>query len=225
VSAPEIPGRGSAPRLIVFDLDGTLVESGRDLAASANELIVALGGAPLPENAVVGMVGDGAAALVARALAAAGLPPGGHETLTRFLEIYDRRLLEHTRPYAGVPELLEALARTSALAVLTNKPGAASRKLLGGLGLLDRFTRVIGGDEAPRKPDPSGLLLLMRSHEADPGSTWLVGDSSIDLETARRAGVPAVLARYGFGFAGIAAGIEGVAVIDRPLELRGVLGL
>jgi phosphoglycolate phosphatase len=218
-----IPGRGHAPRLIVFDLDGTLVDSGRDLANAANELIVALGGAALPEEAVVGMVGDGAAALVARALAAAGLPPGGNGALARFLDIYDRRLLDHTCPYAGVPELLEALAPSSALAVLTNKPGVASRKLLRGIGLLDRFTRVIGGDEAPRKPDPAGLLGLMGEHEARPDSTWLIGDSSIDLETARRAGVQVVLARYGFGFAGIAGWIDDVPVIDRPLELLGAL--
>src|SRR5262245_29511334 len=111
---------------IVFDLDGTLVDSARDLAAAASELIESLGGPPLDVATVVPMVGDGAPLLVQRALAHAGLDPSAPGALERFLQIYDRRLLEHTTPYDGMVEVLARLVRVGPLAVLTNKPGRAT---------------------------------------------------------------------------------------------------
>jgi len=127
----------SRARLIVFDLDGTLVDSRRDLAESANALLAEYGCPALDEHAIGRMVGDGAATLVARALAAAGCPPAT-EALPRFLAIYNGRLLRCTRAYPGVPELLEHLAARAALAVLTNKPLAATRQILEGLDLARR---------------------------------------------------------------------------------------
>lgn len=192
---------GHVRRLIVFDLDGTLVDSRRDLAESANQLISELGGIPLPENAIGRMVGEGAALLVRRALAAVGLgdAPG---TLSRFLEIYGSRLLNHTRPYEGIADAVLAARRNARVAVLTNKPAAASERILSGLGLRDLFDEVVGGDgPLPRKPDPAALLALMERAGATPPNTLLVGDSPIDHQTARRASSRCCLVAYGFGYA------------------------
>ena len=206
-------------QLIVFDLDGTLVDSKRDLAAAANALIIELGGPPLTEAAIAGMVGEGAALLVRRALAAAGLDPEQQGALPRFLALYDERLLEHTRPYPGVTDALEALCERAALAVLTNKPQAATVRLLAGLELTGYFQEVLGGDTPyGRKPSPSGLLELARRCSAPVDSTVLVGDSPVDLETARAAGCGVVLVRYGFGFRPVHF-LPGERVVQNAAEL------
>ncbi len=192
-------------RLIVFDLDGTLVDSRRDLANAANALVTELGGTPLSEEAVGNMVGEGAAVLVRRALAASGLDPEQTGALPRFLDLYDERLTEHTRPYEGILAILQALRARATLAVLTNKPQAATEKLLAGLDLRPFFQDVVGGDTPlGRKPDPAGLRELARRAGASFQTTTLVGDSPIDLETGRRAGCEVVLVRYGFGFRDVA---------------------
>ncbi len=186
--------------LIVFDLDGTLIDSRLDLAGSTNEMLGTYGAAPLPIDRVAMMVGEGARKLVERALEASGLDPAEPEALARFREIYDRRLLIHTRPYDGVPEMVEEARGLGALAVLTNKPDEPTRRLLDAFGLTPQFRRVIGGDsDHARKPDPSGLQALMAESGDGPASTWLVGDSMIDVETARRAGTRMCVALYGFG--------------------------
>jgi phosphoglycolate phosphatase len=205
---------------IVFDLDGTLVDSVGDLAAAASELVTSLGGRPLSATEVARMVGDGAGVLVRRALAASELDVSIPDALARFLEIYDRRLLETTVAYEGVPEMLLLVSRQARLSVLTNKPLVPSRRLLEGLGLLHYFHAVVGGDDPlGRKPAPSGFQSLVRGAEL----AVLVGDSPIDWQTAVNAGSDFVWARYGFG----AARFEGVPdtpyVIDRPAELAQVI--
>jgi phosphoglycolate phosphatase len=188
------------PRLIAFDLDGTLIDSQRDLADSANELIVELGGSPLTEAAIARMVGGGATLLVRRALAAAGLvdPPGA---VARFLDIYDTRLLNHTRPYEGVPEAVRRAREYGRVVVLTNKPKDASERILHGLDLRDLFDTVVGGDgPLPKKPDPAALLSLVAAAGASPATALMVGDSAIDHETALAAGTACCLVAYGFGF-------------------------
>ena len=187
-------------QLAVFDLDGTLVDSRRDLAESANCLITELGGAPLPEDAIGRMVGEGAAVLVDRVLRAAGLE-ARDDALRRFLALYADRLLNHTRPYDGIADAVAAARRDARVAVLTNKPAHATERVLEGLGLRALFEDVIGGDtQWPRKPDPASLQHLMQRAGATPATTLLVGDSAIDHETALRAGARCCLARYGFGF-------------------------
>lgn len=188
-------------RLVAFDLDGTLVDSLRDLADSANELIVQCGGTPLEIEAIGRMVGEGAATLVARFFAGAGLEKPA-DALARFLAIYDTKLLHHTRPYAGMPETIAALRPRASLAVLTNKPLDATRRILDGLQLSTYFEpdAVIGGDGPRRKPDPAGLLQLCARVNVPPADAMLVGDSLVDWETARNAGAQICLARYGFGF-------------------------
>jgi phosphoglycolate phosphatase len=186
-------------RLIAFDLDGTLIDSRRDLTDSANQLIEECGGVPLSEEAIGLMIGEGAALLVRRALAAAALPERP-DSVARFLAIYDTRLLNHTVAYEGIPEALEAASQAAAVAVLTNKPLAPARRLLDALGLGGRVGSVVGGDGPfPRKPDPTSLQALMAEAGADGAGTLMVGDSAIDLETARRAGVKCCLTAFGFG--------------------------
>jgi phosphoglycolate phosphatase len=187
--------------LLVFDLDGTLVDSQRDLAVATNRLLAELGGRQLSEEAVAAMVGEGAAVLVRRALSAAGVQADASVALARFLELYESALLVHTRPYTGMVETLEHLAAVARLAVLTNKPARATHEVLAGLDLLRYFADVIGGDTPfGRKPDPAGLRELIARAAVDPSATMLIGDSPIDLATARHAGTAICLARYGFGY-------------------------
>ena len=186
--------------LVVFDLDGTLVDSRRDLADSTNEMLAGYGAAPLETDEVTGMVGEGAKVLVARAIAAAGVAAPVDEALNRFRAAYDRRLLVYTRPYPGIPEVLAYARQHASLAVLTNKPEAPSRRLLLGLGLAPAFTEVVGGDSGyPRKPDPAGLRHLMACTRHIPADTLLVGDSAIDVRTGNAAEVAVCGVRYGFG--------------------------
>jgi phosphoglycolate phosphatase len=189
--------------LIAFDLDGTLIDSLRDLADSANDLIVELGGSALPVETIGAMVGEGAGVLVSRALAAAGLveTPRARE---RFLEIYDGRMLNFTRPYDGIIEAVLAARDRARVVVLTNKPTTPSLRVLDALGLRHLFVDVVGGDNPlGRKPDPAALQAMMRDAGATAATTLLIGDSAIDLETARRAGVQPCLAAFGFGFANL----------------------
>jgi phosphoglycolate phosphatase len=203
--------------MVVFDLDGTLIDSVGDLAGAASELVTVLGGRPLNRSEVAAMVGDGAAALVRRALDASGLTPDTPGALPRFLEIYDRRLLETTVAYPGIPETLALLSRRARLAVLTNKPHAFSVKILEALRLSAAFDRVIGGDGPyPRKPDPGGLRALI----GDSPRALLVGDSPIDYATAAAAGCPFVWARYGFGAARFGGAVpETPYLLDRASDL------
>jgi phosphoglycolate phosphatase len=187
--------------LLIFDLDGTLIDSQRDLAAATNRLLAELGGRQLGEDAVAAMVGEGAAVLVRRALVAAGVQADERRALERFLEIYESALLVHTRPYDGMVAALERLASSARLAVLTNKPTRATHEILSGLDLLGYFADVIGGDTPlGRKPDPAGLTELIARAGVQPSAAMLIGDSPIDLATARSAGTPICLARYGFGY-------------------------
>lgn len=186
--------------IIVLDLDGTLIDSARDLAESIGELLEDYGGAPLPVDEIVTMVGEGAPLLVRRALRRSGINPAPDEALAKFLKIYDQRLINHTRPYEGVAETLSTLLRHGPLAVLTNKPLGPSIGILEALGLRGFFSRIIGGDsEYGKKPDPSGLVALQALAPGEP--LVMIGDSPADWKTADAAGVPFVFTRYGFGAA------------------------
>ncbi len=213
-------------KLIVFDLDGTLVDSRQDLAQATNRLLVERGGRPLEQDVVVHMVGEGVEKLVARAFAAAGVVPVPPDAVARFVELYGECLLVHTRPYPGVPEALEELSQVAALAVLTNKPREFSETILQGLGLAAFFGDVLGGDGPyARKPAPDGLLRLIDDFDATAEDTLLVGDSAIDLRTARAAGTAIALARYGFGFRDVPRDqLRGDEfIVDAPGDLIGAL--
>ena len=187
-------------RLVVFDLDGTLVDSARDLSTAVNRALqrVAPGAPALSDDVVRAFIGSGARVLMARSLARVGLPLPVDDVLPVFLEAYAGCLLDTTRLYPGVADALERL-RDRRLAVLTNKPGDMSRTILGGLGIADRFFRVYGGDDlATRKPDPAGLLQLAAEAGVDPSAALMVGDSAVDVRTGRAAGAATAGVTYGF---------------------------
>jgi phosphoglycolate phosphatase len=217
----------SRPSLIAFDLDGTLINSRQDIADAANALLVECGGSAFPEEQIGKMVGDGAAMLVARAFSAAALVAPA-DALDRFLELYDARLLIHTRAYEGIEELLERLRSRTTLGVLTNKPRGATLRLLDGLNLSRFFDRalIFGGDGPyPRKPGPQGLSALAAIAGTTAAATMLVGDSIVDWRTSHAAGARACVARYGFGFATFPIDelVADDLVIDSPSELETLL--
>ena len=187
--------------LVVFDLDGTLVDSSVDLANALNALLAELGAPRLADTAIIAMVGEGASVLVRRALEASGLDPGTPHALERFLAHYDPHLLDHTAPYPGMVDALDAIGARVPMAVLTNKPARATELMLDGLALRAYFRDVIGGDTPfGRKPAPAALLHLANEAGVAPGRVLMVGDSAVDLATARNAGTRICLARYGFGY-------------------------
>jgi phosphoglycolate phosphatase len=200
--------------VIVFDLDGTLIDSARDLADSASELVQSYGARPLQQREVEEMVGDGAKILVQRALERAGLDAQTPGALDRFLDMYDRRLIDHTVPYPGIREELARAVGRGPLGVLTNKPLGPSAQILDALGLGGFFSQVIGGDGVhPRKPDPAGLRALMTLSPGAPAI--LVGDSPADAKTAASAGCAFAFAKFGFG-----AGKFGDAPPETPYVLN-----
>jgi len=208
--------------LVAFDLDGTLVDSAGDLAAAASALTLELGGRALSVPEVVAMVGEGAAVLVARALAAGGLDPATPGALARFLALYDARMFDTTALYPGIDGVLAALEPLLPLAVVTNKPERPALRILEAFDLRRHFLEVVGGDGAwPRKPDPAGLRSL--SVHAGGGPIVLVGDSHIDAETSARAGAAFVLAGYGFGAARVPHGTTPF-VAGSPADLPRVIG-
>jgi phosphoglycolate phosphatase len=203
-------------RLVVFDLDGTLVDSVQDIATATNRALahVAPGTPPLSTAEVRGFVGEGARVLIERSLERAGIAARADDVLPIFLDRYRECLLATTRLYPGVAEALNALSGLD-LAVLSNKPGDLSRELLRGLGVADRFARIWGPADAPaRKPDPAGLLALCRELGSPPEETVLVGDSAVDVQTGRAAGTRTVGVTYGLHPEGLRASPPDVLLDD-----------
>jgi phosphoglycolate phosphatase len=189
-----------AGMLIIFDLDGTLIDSAKDLAISMNATREQFGMTPLDANLIYSFVGNGVAVLVRRALGADAPEPMVAEALRFFLQFYRAHALEHTQLYPGVREMVDGLAREGhTLAVLTNKPIRISRDILSALGFAATFPRVYGGDSfAQKKPDPIGIRTLMAETCAAAQETWMVGDSGVDIQTARNAGVRSCGVAWGF---------------------------
>jgi phosphoglycolate phosphatase len=186
-------------RLLVFDLDGTLVDSKQDLALSVNAMRQELNLAPLPLDQIASYVGHGVNLLVRRALGTCATDENIEKGLAFFLQYYRQHMLDNTAPYPGVPEALEAL-RTHKLAVLTNKPVNFSREMLMRLGFAPYFAFVYGGNSfAQKKPDPMGLHKLMEDLNVPADETLMVGDSDTDVLTGRNAGVWTCGVSYGFG--------------------------
>jgi phosphoglycolate phosphatase len=196
ISSPSLLRR---PNAIVFDLDGTLIDSRQDITTAINRMRDGYGLPPLTLPQVVAMVGEGARVLIERAVGGE-LPAMEIEpALRRYLAYYDEVLLATTHPYPGVPAMLAALAAVYPMALLSNKGEAPSRRILEGLGLAPYFRLVLGGDSLPsRKPDPAGLRLSAERLGVAAEALMLIGDTRIDARTAQAAGALFGLAEWGF---------------------------
>ena len=191
--------------LLIFDLDGTLIDSKIDLALSVNGMLEHMGRAPIPHDQVYSYVGNGAPLLVRRALGEGVTDAEVEKGLAYFLAYYKEHMLDNTVPYPGVREGL-ALLEKRRMAVLTNKPVRFSTWILEGLGLLRHFRYVYGGNSFERKkPHPMGVEILLRDFEATPQEAMMVGDSDVDVRTARNSGVWACGVSYGLGTEGLRA--------------------
>ena len=187
--------------LLVFDLDGTLVDSAPDLHAALNQMLRERGRPALPLPQVKRMIGDGVPALVARALAASGADPADAAgALPRFLELYEANATRLSRPYPKVLETLASLRqRGYRTSICTNKPQRATIAVVEGLGLGELFDGIAGGDRfLVKKPDPGHLLGLIGELDGRIEASAMIGDSENDAAVARAAGVPLVLMRYGY---------------------------
>jgi phosphoglycolate phosphatase len=189
--------------ILIFDLDGTLVDSAPDLAAALNATLAAAGRQAVTPAAVRKMIGDGIAKLVERGFAATGAVPPAPEFAARLAEfsaIYQARSIELTRPYPGVEATLALLVgRGHRLGVCTNKPNAATRIVLEGLGLARHIEAFVGGDTAPaRKPDPRHYIATLDALGAGRARSVMIGDSEVDVALARAAGVPAIVVSHGY---------------------------
>jgi phosphoglycolate phosphatase len=189
----------SAVRALIFDLDGTLIDSQRDLILSVNAMLHEMGREQLSEDTISGYIGHGAPQLVGQALGHNSTEAERERALKFFLAHYQEHKLDSTCAYPGVPEALADLAQYP-MAILTNKPVRVSMGILEGLGLAKYFRAVYGGNSfETKKPDPLGAHTILREFAAAPAETILIGDSEVDVQTARNAGMLAAAVNYGFG--------------------------
>jgi len=217
-------------QLVIFDLDGTLIDSRLDLVHSVNAALRHIGRPELPDDVIASYVGDGAPILIQRAL-------GGEkvdEALIRkglefFLSYYRAHKLDHTTVYPGIADALAAIQNSAngtprKMAVLTNKPVVPSRAIVDALGLGRFFSQVYGGNSFPtKKPDPEGARKLLAEHGVQPHQAAIVGDSDVDVDTGRNAGMATVGVTYGFAPHTLEDEPPDV-LVDHPSELRTLFG-
>jgi phosphoglycolate phosphatase len=211
-------------RLLIFDLDGTLIDSRLDLVHSVNAMLRNAGRPELPAEVIATYVGDGAPALVRRALGDPADEAFFKSALEYFLGYYRLHKLDHTVVYEGIPEVLAALAHASngrqrQMAVLSNKPVRPSQDIVQALGLGDFFIRIYGGNSfATKKPDPLGAETILHETETRPDQTLMIGDSSVDILTGRNAGLWTCGVAYGFAPHTLEEVVPDV-LVERPQEL------
>ena len=187
-------------KLLIFDLDGTLIDSRRDLTNGVNATRAHLGLDPLDEDLIASYVGHGAPVLIRRVLGPQASEAEVEHALKYFIAWYSDHKLDYTHLYPGVGEALEMLAAGDvSMAVLTNKPVRVSRGILEGLGISSRFFQVYGGNSfEQKKPHPIGVERLLGEAAVSPERAAMVGDSSVDVQTARNAGISAYGVTWGF---------------------------
>src|SRR5579863_870454 len=222
-------------KLLVFDLDGTLIDSAQDLCNSVNATLTRFGRPPLADTTIAGYIGNGALLLVRRAFAADdGIDPD-EETLAKgyayFLDYYREHKLDYTYAYDGVLEALDALhkvhaqveAPRRAMAVLTNKPVRPAQAICEALGLAPYFLHIYGSNSfSTKKPDPEGLLSLMKDADATPEQTVMIGDSQVDVLTARNAGAWSIGCTFGLAPGSLEA-IPPDVLVDSPADWTAAL--
>ena len=217
-----------AIKLVIFDLDGTLIDSRLDLVHSVNAALRHIGRPELPDDIIASYVGDGAPILIQRALGVEAVD----EALVRkglefFLSYYREHKLDHTTVYPGIAEALEAIQRSSngaprKLAVLSNKPVNPSRAIIEALGLGSFFSQVYGGNSfVTKKPDPEGARKLLEESGVRPEQAAIVGDSHVDVRTGRNAGLWTIGVTYGFATHTLENEPPDV-LVDEALELGAV---
>ena len=191
--------RFSSVRAIIFDLDGTLIDSKLDLVHSVNATLRKLNRPELPEETISSYVGNGAPVLVAKSLGPDVPSAELDRALKFFLTHYEEHKMDNTCAYPGVPEALRELS-SMPMAVLTNKPVRISVRILEALGLSKYFRAIYGGNSfATKKPDPLGVHTILREFSVRPNEALLIGDSEVDVQTARNAGILSAIVNYGFG--------------------------
>ncbi len=189
----------SSVHALIFDLDGTLIDSKQDLIYSVNAMLRELGRGELAEETISGYIGHGAPQLVARALGDECTERERQQALQFFLSYYELHKMDSTCAYPGVAETLEKL-ESLPMAVLTNKPVRISVRILDAIGLSKYFRAIYGGNSfETKKPDPLGARTILHELEVEPQEALLVGDSEVDVQTARNAGTLAAAVNYGFG--------------------------
>lgn len=192
------------PSAVIFDLDGTLIDSAPDLHAALNRLMASEGRRRLELQEVIMMIGDGVPKLVERGFGATGEIPEGpvlEERVRQFSEDYEKRATELTTVFPGVREALDVLTRNQVpMGICTNKPQRATLEVLRFYGLTDRFSAVVGGDQlgGVRKPDPKHLIATLDILRVEPKKAVMVGDSPNDIKVAQNAGVPSVAVSFGY---------------------------
>jgi phosphoglycolate phosphatase len=185
--------------LLIFDLDGTLIDSSEDLAISVNATLRNAGRAELDRDTIQSYVGNGAGLLIKRAFGPDASEAAVADGLAFFLKFYRAHALEHTKLYPGVREAVRELGKQHTLAVLTNKPERISVDILAALDIADAFARIYGGDRFPnKKPHPVGIETLMQDTGIGRADTMMIGDSNVDIETARNARVRSCGVSWGF---------------------------
>ncbi|HKN16825.1 MAG TPA: HAD-IA family hydrolase [Candidatus Sulfotelmatobacter sp.] len=222
-------------KLVIFDLDGTLIDSRLDLVHSVNAALRHIGRPELPDDVIASYVGDGAPILIQRALGGETVDEAVvRRGLQFFLAYYREHKLDHTTVYAGIHDALKTIQnsahRTSngsadkpgsarQMAVLTNKPVVPSRAIVEALGLSPFFTQIYGGNSfATKKPDPEGARKLLDEHQVRPEEAAIVGDSHVDVETGRNADLWTVGVNYGFAPHTLPESPPDV-LVDAPREL------
>lgn len=184
-------------KLIIYDLDGTLVDTREDIALSANYMLTQMQAPQLPHDEIARYVGRGVFHLIKNCL-----KTDDQRQIDKGIKIYRKyygeHMLDHSKLYPGAKQTLQAFDSRKQV-VLTNKPNPFSRELLEALGVAKYFSEIIAGDSNfPKKPDPAAIFAMQQRFDASSSETLFVGDSAVDIETARNAGVPIVVVTHGF---------------------------